>query len=193
MSSSRRINTNILVTWLGFQYPTLHLSSENSSETLSISACLSPGRILVYQHDHLLTLFAFKYDNYLWVPESSHFAFVFAFDGSQLQSCYQPTPWSSRSSEADTNKFHGAESFLRNWYQPVPWNRVVVEKLIVAANEAFPSLWESKFPLSKVRSLHICSLLACVPFSVERSLCVCVCFGHIRTEIKMTWQVLVWT
>jgi hypothetical protein len=57
----------------------------------------------------------------------------------------------------------------------VPWSRVVVEKLIVAANEAFLSFVGLKVRVVEVRSLYTCILLACVPFSVEKSLSVCVC------------------
>jgi len=170
MSCSWRIN----ITWLEFQYPTLRLSSGNCSETRSIYACLSPGRILVYQHDHLLALFGFKY-KYLSYMSSWKFTLrirlrIWRFTVAQLlrANCMEHLFLRSR------NQLHGAEPFLRNWYQPVPWSRVVVDKLIVTANETVPSFVGLNVPVVEVHSLCTCTLLACMHFFVERSLCMCV-------------------
>jgi hypothetical protein len=128
------------------------------------------GRILVYQRDHLLTLFGFKYGKYLYEFLKSS---LFAFGGSQFQSCYQPTPWSSRSSEADTNQLHGAESFLRYWYQPVPWSRVIVEKLIVATSEAFPRFVGIEVPVVESKFFtYLYFIGLCAIFCRGKSACV---------------------
>jgi hypothetical protein len=123
LSCSWRIN----ITWLGFQYPTLHLSLRNYSETRSISACLSPGRIFVYQHDHLLTLFGFKYDNSLSYMSSRMFTLhIWRFTVSQL------LPANSME-----------QSFLGSRYQPTPWSGIILEKLISTNSMEQSRRWEA--------------------------------------------------
>jgi hypothetical protein len=126
MSCLWRIN----ITWLGFQYPTLRLSLGKCSETRSISSFLSPGLILMYQHDHPLTLFGFKY-KYLSYMISSNFTLrirlrIWRFTVSQL------LPANSME-----------QSFLRNWYQPTPWSGIILEKLISTSSMEQSRCWEA--------------------------------------------------
>lgn len=96
-------------------------------ETRSISACLSPGRILVYQHDHLLTLFGIKYDNSLSYMSSWKFTLrIWRFTVSQL------LPANSME-----------QSFLRSRYQPTPWSGIILEKLTSTSSMEQSRCWEA--------------------------------------------------